>query len=242
MTFSSCSWLKSHEDETKSWSASKLYSEAKAELQDGDYETAINYYEKLEARFPYGKYAQQALLDVAYAYWKYDEPESAIATTDRFIKLHPRHPNVDYAYYLRGLIVFPLRRNIFEYIVPQEEADRDASTSLESFQYFSELVQRFPNSRYSEDARYRMGYLRNKVARHALHVAQYYLAKKAYIAAINRAKYILKHFQEAPVSIAALDIMKQAYIALDMPQLAKDTQKVIEKNRTQLIKQKENVL
>ncbi|WP_246540169.1 outer membrane protein assembly factor BamD [sulfur-oxidizing endosymbiont of Gigantopelta aegis] len=224
------SWLPEETDKTKSWSASKLYAEAKANLADGEYKTAIELYETLEARYPHGAYAQQAQLETAYAYYKFDEPESAIAAADRFIKLHPRHANVDYAYYLRGLITFPARKSVFEFLFPQDESKRDPNSSLESFNYFSELSSKFPNSKYAADAILRMRYLRNKVAKHELHVANYYMRRGAYIAAVDRASYVVEHYQRTPAVSEALLLMVKAYTELDQPRLAQDTQRVYNAN------------
>jgi len=224
-------WLPEQVDETKSWSASKLYAEAKANLTAGDYKTAIGLYEKLEARYPHGKYAQQAQLEIAYAYYRYEEPESAIAETERFIKVHPKHPNVDYAYYLRGVVVFPGKKNVFEYVWPQDESRRDSNTSLESFQYFRELVLRFPDSVYAKDAVKRMKYLRNKVAKHELHVANFYTKQGAYLAAANRANYILQNFQKTPAVHDALLIMIDAYEKLELPELANDAKEIYALNK-----------
>lgn len=224
------SWLPEEVDETKSWSASKLYAEAKANLAEGEYQSAIELYEKLEARYPHGAYAQQAQLETAYAYYKFEEPESAIAAAERFIKLHPRHANVDYAYYLRGLVTFPARKSVFEFIFPQDESKRDPNSSLESFNHFSELIRKFPNSKYSSDAIARMRYLRNKVAKHELHVARYYLKRQAYIAAVDRASYVVEHYQKTPAVSEALLLMVDAYKKLDQPRLAQDAQRVYNLN------------
>jgi len=224
-------WLPEQVDETKAWSASKLYAEAKANLGAGDYKTAIELYEKLEARYPHGKYAQQSQLEIAYAYYRFEEPESAIAATERFIKIHPKHPNVDYAYYLRGVVVFPGKKNVFEYVWPQDESQRDANSSLESFQYFRELVLRFPDSIYSQDAAKRMRYLRNKVAKHELHVANFYMKQGAYLAAANRANYVVQNFQKTPAVRDALLIMNIAYKKLELPELAKDAQQIYALNK-----------
>lgn len=229
------SWLPEKVDETKTWSASKLYSEAKYNLTSGNYKTAIDYYEKLEARYPYSRYAQQAQLESAYAYYRYEEPEAAIAATEHFIKLYPRHQHVDYAYYLRGLVSFPGRKNIFEYIWPQDESKRDIKSSRESFQYFKQLAERFPDSIYTQDALYRMRYLRNKIAKHELHVAQFYLDQQAYLAAASRAKTVLLHYQGTPAVHDALLILIQAYDALNLPQLAADTRKVYALNKDKFV-------
>ncbi len=236
---SSCSyikdWLPGEIDETKGWSASKLYSEAKFELKSGDYKSAIDLYEKLEARYPHGRYAQQAQLEVAYAYYRYEEPESAIAATERFIKLHPKHIHVDYAYYLRGIVVFPARKNVFEYIWPQDESKRDTQSSMEAFRYFTQLINRFPNSIYAKDALLRMKYLRNKVAKHHLHVANFYLKQQAYLAAVNRAEIIIHNFPNSPAIQEALLIMITAYKALDLPELVSDTQQIYALNKGKFV-------
>ena len=225
------SWLPDNADETKTWSASKLYAEAKASLSEGEYESAIDLYEKLEARYPHGAYAQQAQLETAYAYYKFEEPESAIAAAERFIKLHPRHTHVDYAYYLRGLATFPARKSVFEFAFPQDESKRDPNSSLESFNYFNELTRKFPQSKYANDATLRMRYLRNKVAKHELHVAMYYMQREAYIAAVDRASYVIEHYQKTPAIGAALLIMVEAYTKMDQPQLAQDAQRVYDTNK-----------
>ncbi|MCP3849460.1 MAG: outer membrane protein assembly factor BamD [Gammaproteobacteria bacterium] len=224
------SWFPEEVDKTKSWSASKLYAEAKANLAEGEYKSAIELYEKLEARYPHGSYAQQAQLETAYAYYKFEEPESAIAAADRFIKLHPRHTNVDYAYYLRGLITFPARKSIFEFVFPQDESKRDPNSSLESFNYFNELSQKFPNSKYTNDSILRMRYLRNKVSKHEMHVARYYMRRGAYIAAVDRASYVVEHYQQTPAIKDALLVMIEAYKKLDQPRLAQDAQRVYDTN------------
>src|SRR5210317_1864155 len=152
-------------DLTADWSAEKFYLEARAELDEGNYLTAIEYYETLESRFPFGKYAMQAQIDVAYAYFKFDEPDSAITALDRFIKLHPRHPAVDYAYYLKGLVNFERGGNILDIISDRDLSDFDRDLILRAYNDFKLLLQRFPNSNYATDARKRMIYLRNELAR-----------------------------------------------------------------------------
>jgi len=225
------SWLPDKIDETKSWSASKLYSEAKYELNSGDYKTAIDYYEKLEARYPHGVYAKQAQLEVAYAYYRFEEPESAIAAAERFIKLHPKHVHIDYAYYLRGIVAFPARKNVFEYIWPQDESKRDVQSSKEAYQYFKQLTIRFPTSIYSRDALIRMRYLRNKVAKNHLHAANFYFKQESYLAAINRAKTVVQNYPESPAIQEALIIMIRSYKELDLPKLVEDTQQIYNLNK-----------
>ncbi|MGB4333912.1 MAG: outer membrane protein assembly factor BamD, partial [Chromatiaceae bacterium] len=148
LLLSGCSWFGNQEDTTKDWSASKLYSEASAELNSGGYETAIEYYEKLEARFPFGRYAMQAQLDVSYAYYKADKPEEAIAAADRFIKLYPQSPYVDYAYYFKGIVNYNRSVDFLDRYIPTDRSQRDPGSALDAFNDFSELVRRFPDSKY----------------------------------------------------------------------------------------------
>lgn len=215
-------------DETKDWSANQLYSEAKAALDDGGYEQAIKYYEKLDARYPFGSYAQQAQLEIAYAYYKSDEPVSALATLDRFIKLYPRHPNLDYTYYLRGLINFNQGMNIVERYIPIDRSQRDPGAARQSFQDFAEVVRRFPESKYASDARQRMIHLRNNLALYEVHVARYYFGRGAYLAVVNRGKYVLEHYQQTPAVPDALALMVRAYRAMGMNDLATSSLRVLE--------------
>jgi len=223
-----CALLPDEIDPTKDWSANKLYSEAKSALDDGSYDQAIKYYEKLDARYPFGRYAQQAEIEIAYAYYKSDEPTSAIAALDRFIKLYPRHPNLDYTYYLRGLVNFNQGMSIIERYVPTDRSQRDPGAARQSFQDFGELVRRFPDSKYAADARQRMIYLRNNLAQYEVHVARYYLRQGAYLAVANRGKYVVEHYQQTPAVPDALDLMVQAYQTMGMNDLAESTSRVLQ--------------
>src|ERR1035438_9256951 len=169
-----CGLLPDQIDETAGWSANKLYAEAKNAMADGTYDKAIKLYEKLESRYPYGRYAQQAQLEVAYAYFKQQEPASSIGACDRFIRLHPNHPNVDYAYYLKGLVNFNEDLGLLGHVSMQDLTERDPKAAKESFDAFKELVTKFPESRYTPDATARMKYLVNALAAHEVHVANYY--------------------------------------------------------------------
>ena len=222
-----CGLLPEVKDETMGWPASKLYAEAKQALNEGGYETAIGHYEKLESRFPYGRFAQQAQIDLAYAYWKSGEKDSALAACDRFVKLHPSHPNVDYVYYLRGLIDFNEDQGLMGYISHQDMTERDPRGARESFEAFRELTARFPDSKYSEDARLRMTYLVNALARLEVHVARYYMKRGAYVAAINRAQYAVKAYPDVPATEEALFIMVRAYDLLGMSDLRDDAERVM---------------
>jgi outer membrane protein assembly factor BamD len=210
--------------------ADKLYAEAKDALDGGQYELAIKRYETLEARFPYGRYSQQGQLEIAYAYYKQNEQASAVAAAERFIKLHPNHPNVDYAYYLKGLAYFNEDLGLLGRIANQDRTERDPKSARESFDAFKDLAQRFPQSKYTPDALARMKYLVNALASHEVHVARWYVRRGAYVAAVNRAQYALKNYPEAPAQEEALLIMIRAYDALGMKDLADDTERILRKN------------
>jgi len=227
---SGCSLLPEVVDETASWSANKLYSEAKDAMTEGAYDRAITLFEKLEARYPYGRYAQQAQIEVAYSYYKQNEAPSAVAACERFIRLHPNHPNVDYAYYLKGLVNFNEDLGMLGHISRQELSQRDPKAAKESFDAFKELVARFPDSKYAVDATARMKYLVNALASHEAHVAHYYMRRSAYIAAINRAQSALKTYPDAPANEESLFIMVKAYDILGMKDLRDDTERIMRKN------------
>ncbi|HHH39517.1 MAG TPA: outer membrane protein assembly factor BamD [Sedimenticola sp.] len=230
LLLSGCSSLLDEEDETKGWSAQKFYNEAKAAMADGDYERAIRYYEGLEARYPFGNYATQVQLDVGYAYYKNNQPDSAIAALNRFIKLHPRNPFVDYAYYLKGIVNFNQNLSFISRFAPTDISQRDPGTAMDAFRDFSELLQRFPDSQYAPDARKRMIYLRNNLAMHEVHAGSYYLRKGAYLAAANRGAYVVEKFQRTPAVKPALLIMIRAYDAMGLTGLAQDTRRVLALN------------
>lgn len=217
-------------DETAGWSASKLYSEAKDSMTSGGYDKAIQLYEKLEARYPYGRYAQQAQLEVAYAHFKQQEPAATIASCDRFIRLHPNHPNVDYAYYLKGLANFNEDLGLIGYLSNQDLTERDPRAAKESFDAFKDLVTKFPESRYASDATARMSYLVNALASHEVHVATYYFNRGAYVAAVNRAQAAIKTYPDAPANEEALFVMIKGYDRLGMNDLRDDTERVMRKN------------
>ncbi len=225
-----CSLLPGQKDETKNWSAQRFYSEAKAAMAEGDYEKAVEYFEKLEARFPFGQYALQSQLEVAYAYYKDGKPEAAIAAANRFIKLNPRNPHVDYAYYLKGIVNFNRNLGFVNRFIPTDTAQRDASAALSSFNDFAELVRRFPNSIYAEDARKRMIHLRNNVALHELHVARYYMKRGAWLAAANRCNTVIAKYQRTPAVKPALEMLVIAYDKLGLEELSNDAVRVLALN------------
>lgn len=216
--------------ETEGWSAERLYSEAKDALQAENYENAIKYYELLEARYPLEKFAEKAQLEAIYAYYKSEEPESALVAADRFIKLYPRHPHVDYAYYLKGLVNFESTQSALDRFFPVDRSQRDQSKILKSFEDFAELVKRFPHSKYTSDARQRMLYLRNMLAEYELSVAKFYLKKGAYLAAANRAKTIIESYQRTAVVPEALVMLAKAYKILGLTELSDSTLRILKLN------------
>ncbi len=228
--FTGCALLPDQIDETKDWSASKLYLEAKESQSNGDYLSALDYLQKLEARFPFGRYAMQAQLDTAYIHYRNSEPDSAIAAADRFIKLHPMSEFSAYAYYLKGLINFNRNSGFLDDVFPTDPSQRDPGATLTSFNDFNELIRRFPESKYAADARKRMIYLRNNMAKYELHAADYYMRRGAYLAAANRASKVVQSYQRSTSVKRALEIMVEAYNKLGLTDLAGDAQQVLTMN------------
>lgn len=210
--------------------ADVLYERAKRASDNGNYRDATIYYEQLEARFPFTNAARQGQLDLMYAYYKNKEPEAAIDQADQFIRENPAHPRVDYAYYIKGLVHFERMPNFLERWFNADLTQRPPADARSSFQSFQTLVQRFPNSEYAPDARQRMIFLRNRLASYEVYVAEYYLARGAYVGAINRARYAIETYDGAPQIRRALEIMAEGYRQLDMNQLAADTETVLREN------------
>ena len=220
-------------DPTADWTVEKFYAEARSELAKENYLTAIEYYETLESRFPFGKFATQAQIDVAYAYYKFDEPDSAITAIDRFIKLHPRHESVDYAYYLKGLVNFERGGTVFDIIVERDLSAFDRNLLLNAYNDFKLLLQRFPDSKYAPDGRKRMIYLRDELARSEYRIANFYARREAWVAVANRTRDILHHYQGSSVIESTLQLQLEAYRQLGLEDLARDTQQVIDLNYPQ---------
>jgi outer membrane protein assembly factor BamD len=221
------------EDRTATWSPNRIYAEARDELNAGSYDKAVPLFEKLEGRAAGTPLAQQAQLEKAYAHYKAGEQAQAIATLDRFMKLHPASPAVDYALYLKGLVNFNDNLGMFSWLTRQDLAERDQKAAKESFESFKELVGRFPESRYTPDARARMTYIVNSLAQSEVLVARYYYSRGAYVAAINRAQAALADYRDVPALEEALFILVRSYDALGMPQLRDDSRRVLETNYPQ---------
>ena len=218
------------DDETYGMTVAEIYLEAKRLLTTGEYGGAIRFYEKLESRFPYGTYAERARIEMAYAYYKDSQPETAILSANRFIKLHPNHANVDYAYYLRGLASFDNSTSFMDKLFDQEPSERDPKSIRKAFKYFAELVNRFPKSHYLADSIARMKELRENLAKYEIHVANYYQRKGAHLAVANRAKYVVENYQGTRSIPDALALMTTSYRKLGMQDLAHDAFRVLELN------------
>ncbi len=216
----------------KNWTAQRYYQEGKAALAAGNYKDAIEYFEGLEARYPYGRYSEQAQMEIAYAYYRDNEPELAIQAADRFIRLHPTHPHVAYAYYLKGIVNVREEKGINNLLKTRgtKALDRDAKAAHDAYLAFSEVVERFPNSQYARDAALRMAYLNNSLAKYEVEVARYYLDQDAYVAAANRCRYVIENYQRSPAVEDAIGIQALAYKAMGFETLMQDSIRVLETN------------
>ncbi len=221
-------------DPTKGYSANKLFQDAQAALKERDYAEAIKKYEILQARYPLGRFAQQSLLESAFAYYKYDESDTGLDTIDRYMRMYPRSPKMDYALYLRGLINFNRGGGLMDKIFPRSFSDLDNVRQKEAFHDFSKLLTRYPQSEYAKDATYRMNFLKNALGQSEVNIAKYYMKRNAYLAAFNRADYTIKHHQGTPAVIEALKVKHCAANALGKKKLAVDTQRVLQLNFPQI--------
>jgi len=217
-------------DPTVGWTAERLYKEAKDEMDTGNWTQAAKLLEKLESRYPFGVFAQQAQIDVAYVYWKDGSNAQALAAIDRFERLHPNHPSLDYMLYLKGLINFYQDSAFLANLTRQDPSERDPKGARESFDAFKALLTRFPDSKYAPDAQLRLNYLVNSIAMNEVHVARMYLERGAYVAAVNRAQTTVRDFQGAPAVEEALYIMVLAYDKMGMSDLRDDASRVLSMN------------
>lgn len=208
----------------------QIYQDAQRYLQNENFDLAIRTLQLLESRYPFGRYAEQAQLEMIYAHFGAYEYDAAIEAADRFIRLHPQHPSVDYAYYMKGLAAYDINGDFLSALVPTDDTKRDVGHIQEAFAEFAQLLARFPDSSYAPDARARMVHLRNMLARHEIHVANYYFRRGAYMAALNRGRYVVEHMQQTPAVADGLAIMAQAYLLLSLDELAEDTIAVLKTN------------
>jgi len=219
-----------NQDETVGWSQNRLLSEAKAKMDDADYPNCIKYFEKLESRYPFGPFAEQAQINIAYCYWKNNENELGIVAIDRFIKLHPGHPNIDYAYYLKGMISFNDNLGYFATLTGQDLSERDPKAAKDAFESFQTLVTKFPNSKYTPDAIDRMRYIINALAENDVNAARFYYRRGAYLASLNRAQQAIRDYDRAPAIEEAMYLMVKSYDALGMKDLSADAMRVFKTN------------
>ncbi len=230
-----CAWMGFGDDEetpeTQGYTEKDFFNQIQKDMEAENWLSASQNLEALEAQFPFGDYAEQAQLELIYVYYKMQDHQAAIAAADRFIRLHPQHPNVDYAYYLKGLAYYSQNRGFFDNFLPRDETKRDpGDTARNSFAAFSELLNKFPESSYTPDARQRMIHLRNLLARQEIHVANYYFVRGAYLAAANRGRYVIENFQQSPAVPDGLAVMAQAYHLLGMQDLSNDAAQLLAAN------------
>lgn len=217
-------------DKTANWSAQRLYTEAEDEMSAGGYTAAIKLFETLQSRYPFGRYAQQAQMEIAYAQWKDGEKDLSLAAADRFLKQYPNNPNADYLWYLKGLVNFNDNLGLLGSLAQQDLTERDPKALRDAFDAFRELITRYPESKYAPDAVIRLKYLVNAMAAHEVHVARYYLRRGAYVAAANRAEVVVQQYQQAPAVRDALQVMVAAYDGLSLAQLRDDAKRVLDTN------------
>jgi outer membrane protein assembly factor BamD len=230
MLLSGCAGSDGSKDDTDIWSEAKLYSEATDKLNDADFAKCGKYFEKLEARFPFSPYSQQAQINAAYCYWKAQEQTQALVAIDRFIKLHQGSPSLDYAYYLKGLITFNDDLGWLGKFTGQDLSERDPKAAKEAFESFKVVVERFPDSKYAPDALDRMRYIVNSLAEADVIVARFYYQRGAYLAAANRAQLVIRDYDRAPAVEEALYILTKSYEKLGMVQLSNDSARVFKLN------------
>ncbi|MER1967036.1 outer membrane protein assembly factor BamD [Castellaniella sp. GW247-6E4] len=225
-----CSSTKGNVDPTAGWSAERLYQQSREDMSGGRWTEARQNLEALEARYPFGIYAQQALIDQAYVNWKDEEPEQAKAAIDRFMQQYPNHPGTDYMLYLKGMLTFTPPSAVLSNITRQDPAERDPKGLRASYEAFNELIKRYPDSRYTPDARKRVAWLVNTIAENEVHVAEYYYQRGAYVAAANRAQTVITDFEGAPIVEKALYLMMISYDKLGLDTLRDDAKRVLDQN------------
>ncbi len=220
----------SDKDETAGFSAKELYDEAQFAIEAAEFETAVKHLETLEARYPFDPYAKQAQLEIAYAYYKFDELDQATSAVERFARLHPRDSHMDYVYYLKGLINFNRGQGLLDDWFPRTPSRHDPAVLEQAFNDFSTLVRRYPNSIYAGDAHQRMIYLRNQLAEKEILIAEFYIERKSWLSAAKRAKAVIVRFPNTIWTKRALEIMLLSYQQLELTDLAADTRRIIEYN------------
>ncbi len=226
----SCASSTDPADAYRGESAHEIYTRGKVALEDKSYSEAVKRFEALDIQYPYGADTENAQLYIIYAYYMKEEFPLASAAAERFIRLHPANPNVDYAFYMKGLSDFYQNLGIFERLFSLDLATRDMSQMQKAHADFNELVLRYPNSRYAPSAHQYVIYLRNMMANHELQVGQYYYSRKAYVASAERASNIVAHYQGAPAVVDALVLMAKSYHQLGETKLEQETMTVLHYN------------
>ena len=232
---SGCSWMgfgddEPVEEESAGLTEKDFYEKIQSSLNASNWNVAISNLQLLESQFPFGKYAEQGQLELIYAHYKSGDYESSIASSDRFVRLHPQHPNVDYAFYVKGLSQISQTGGFLDSFIPTDSSMRDIGEARTAFATLTELLSRFPTSPYAADARKRLVSLRNQLARAEIHVANYYFSRSAYLAAANRGQYVVENFQQSPAVPDGLAVMAQAYYLLEMQDLADNAVKILVEN------------
>jgi len=229
-TLFACAGHDTEEDETADYSAKELYEEAQANIDAAEFQSAVKNLESLEARFPFDPFAKQAQLEIAYAYYKFDELDQAVSAVERFARLHPREPHMDYVYYLKGLINFNRGQGLLDDWFPREPSRHDPAVLEQGFNNFATLVRRYPDSIYAGDAYQRMVYLRNQMAEKEILTAEFYIERKSWLSAAKRAKAVIVRYPNTIWTKRALDIMLLSYEKLELTELAADTKRIIDYN------------
>jgi len=229
-TLFACAGHDTEDDETAGYSAKELYEEAQSSLEAAEFQSAVKNLESLEARYPFDPYAKQAQLEIAYAYYKYDELDQAKSAVERFARLHPRDPHMDYVYYLKGLIDFNRGQGLLDDWFPRQPSKHDPAVLEQAFNNFATLVRRYPNSTYAGDAYQRMIYLRNQMAEKEILVAEFYIERKSWLSAAKRAKAVITRYPNTVWTKRAMEILLLSYQKLGLDDLAADTQRVIDYN------------
>ncbi len=227
-----CGWFGNEErDEFEGLTTEEqFYRRALEQLNSSNFQGSIATYQALESRFPFGRFAAQAQIEIVYAYYRNGDSEAARAAADRFIRLHPENENIDYAYYMKGLSSFTDDRGLINRFLPVDPTKRDPGRARESFSDFSQLLAIYPDSPYAADARARMVFLRNNLAGYEIHVANYYLERRAYIAALRRGQYVVENFQGTPAVADGVAIMVECYLRLGLNDLADTSLALLREN------------
>ena len=226
-----CAFIESAKvDPYENMAEETLYSQGSIFLENGDIPSAITVFETLEAKYPFSRYSQQSVLDLAYAYYDFGQKDDTIAECDRFIDLYPNHPNLDYAYYLRALSNLEKEQPFFQDILGQDVSKYDVSRLKDAYNDFLFIVNRFNKSKYAEDAKNRLVFLRDSMAKHEVYIAKYYLKREAYLASSERAKYMLEKYPGAPATKEALLVLIKSYNNLGLLDLAKVTADILVEN------------